>query len=134
MPCPSHKCIHAIHALSPWNCAVEFALTPFLPFQGLTHGVAFQLLGEKAFEYLNNREVTLGGYDTHMTTFESEDGSRAPFPVLFYNATSSNDLWLGSADEEEIAEEVVHSEGNTGHNVEYVLKGGIHQSLLRLDA
>jgi len=88
-----------------------------------THGVAFQLLGDSALEYLSNREVTLGGYVNHMTTFyPAGAGGRNPFPVLLFMATPSNDLWLGSAPLEDIAEQVVHSSGNTGHNVEYVLK------------
>jgi len=95
-----------------------------------THGVAFQLLGDSALEYLNNREVTLGGYVNHMTTFypaadattDNDGAARNPFPVLLFMATPSNEQWLGSAPLEDIAEQVVHSSGKTGHNVEYVLK------------
>ena len=76
--------------------------------QSQTHGVAFQLLGDSALEYLNNREVTLGGYVNHMTTFypANNGAARTPFPVLLFMATPSNDLWLGSAPLEDIAEQV----------------------------
>ena len=74
-----------------------------------THGVAFQLLGDSALEYLNNREVTLGGYVNHMTTFYPANAAdnRNPFPVLLFMATPSNDLWLGSAPLEDIAEQAL---------------------------
>ena len=74
--------------------------------------MAFQLLGDSALEYLNNREVTLGGYVNHMTTFypanasDNNGAARTPFPVLLFMATPSNDLWLGSAPLEDIAEQV----------------------------
>ena len=79
-----------------------------------THGVAFQLLGDSALEYLNNREVTLGGYVNHMTTFypaadattDNVGAARNPFPVLLFMATPSNEQWLGSAPLEDIAEQV----------------------------
>lgn len=87
-----------------------------------THGVAFQLLGEQALEYLEKRECTLGGYKTLMTTFQPEDRTRDPFPVLLYIATESNQHWMGPAPAEAIAEQVVNCSGPAGHNVEYVLK------------
>jgi len=91
-----------------------------------TYGVAFQLLGESALEYLNKREVTLGGYATHITTFtpreSSSSSSMAPFPVLLFVATPSNEHWLGQGPVDAIARQVVHSSGDAGHNVEYVLK------------
>ena len=36
---------------------------------GVTYGVAFQLINEAALDYLNNREVALGGYIFHITIF-----------------------------------------------------------------
>jgi len=89
--------------------------------EATTYGVAFQLLGESALEYLNKREVTLGGYATHITLFQPQDRS-APFPVLLFVATPSNDHWLGAGPLDKIAHQVVHSSGDAGHNVEYVLK------------
>jgi len=88
----------------------------------LTYGVAFQLLGEAALDYLNQREVQLGGYVSHITLFQPKDSALPPFPVLLYVATPSNQHWLGPQSLDKVAEQVVHSSGNSGHNVEYVLR------------
>ena len=73
----------------------------------MTHGVAFQLLGEAALNYLNQREVQLGGYVSHITLFQPKDLTLPPFPVLLYVATPSNQHWLGPANLESIAEQVI---------------------------
>jgi len=88
----------------------------------VTYGVAFQLINDAALDYLNNREVALGGYISHITMFQPRDKSRPPMPVLLYVATPSNQHWLGHASADEIANQVVESRGDAGHNVEYVLK------------
>ena len=72
-----------------------------------TYGVAFQLINEAALEYLNNREVALGGYISHITMFQPRDKSRMPMPVLLYVATPSNEHWLGHAPAEQIANQVI---------------------------
>jgi len=92
----------------------------------VTYGVAFELEGESALEYLNNREIQLGSYGTTIAVFEAtdEDGIE-PFHVLMYVATptpDTNPLWLGGGCIADIAHQVVHSSGKAGHNVEYVLK------------
>ena len=71
--------------------------------------MAFQLLGEKALEYLERRECTLGGYKTQMSMFQPEDRTRAPFPVLLYIATPSNQHWMGPAKAEDIADQVLNN-------------------------
>jgi cation transport regulator ChaC len=89
-----------------------------------THGIAFQVPSDSALEYLENREVTLGGYDTRiMTTFYPKDGSREPFEVFAFMATSSsaNKHWLGKATESDIADQVIVRWGNSGSNIDYVL-------------
>ena len=75
-------------------------------FQMLTYGVAFQLLGEAALDYLNQREIQLGGYKSHITLFQPKDSSTAPFPVLLYVATPSNQHWLGPEKLDKVAEQV----------------------------
>jgi len=95
--------------------------------QDVTHGVALELQGEEALDYLNNREMTLGGYSQQITLFHpaSQDGqpSPPPFPVLVFVASpNSGPYWLGPASPADIAEQVVASSGPSGHNVEYVLK------------
>ena len=74
--------------------------------QAQTHGVAFQLLGENALSYLDQRECQLGGYVTHMTMFHPRGGGRAPFPVLLYMATPANRHWMGEAPLDLVAEQV----------------------------
>lgn len=90
--------------------------------EAVTYGVAFQLINEAALDYLNNREVALGGYISHITMFIPQDPTRMPMPVLLYVATPSNQHWLGHASSEHIANQVLESRGDKGHNVEYVLK------------
>lgn len=45
-----------------------------------------------------------------------------PFNVLVYIATPKNPLWLGEAQETDIASQIVDCSGPSGHNVEYVLR------------
>ena len=73
---------------------------------GVTYGVAFQLINEAALDYLNNREVALGGYISHITMFQPRDKSRLPMPVLLYVATPSNQHWIGDATADHIANQV----------------------------
>jgi hypothetical protein len=68
-------------------------------------------VNESALDYLNNREVALGGYVSHITMFQPRDSSRPPMPVLLYVATSSNQHWLGTASTEHIANQVKSSQG-----------------------
>lgn len=87
-----------------------------------TYGVAMELKGEEALDYLNNREMTLGGYIQKITMFHTADNKHPPFPVLVFVATSKSSFWLGPADPHVIAEQVVTSSGPSGHNVEYALR------------
>ena len=72
----------------------------------LTYGVAFQLLGEAALDYLNQREIHLGGYVSHITLFQPKDSSLEPFPVLLYVAIPSNEHWLGPESLDKVAQQV----------------------------
>ena len=74
--------------------------------EAVTYGVAFQLINEAALDYLNNREVALGGYISHITMLIPQDPTRMPMPVLLYVATPSNQHWLGHASSEHIANQV----------------------------
>eukprot|EP00095_Tigriopus_kingsejongensis_P002800 maker-scaffold157_size297442-snap-gene-1.29 protein:Tk02800 transcript:maker-scaffold157_size297442-snap-gene-1.29-mRNA-1 annotation:"cation transport regulator-like protein 1-like" len=87
-----------------------------------THGMAFQLKGEKALKYLEQRECHLGGYITLVTMFHPRESERSPFPVLLYIATESNEHWMGPAKALDIAQQVIDCSGRAGHNVEYVLR------------
>ena len=70
--------------------------------------MAFRLKDEtaaSALDYLNTRESRLGGYMTHTTMFYPKSDSIQPFPAVLFTATSENELWLGDAPLEEIAEQ-----------------------------
>jgi len=88
----------------------------------VTHGIAMELKGEEALEYLNNREMTLGGYLQKITQFHATEKDIPPFPVLVFVATPQSKHWLGPADSQYLAKQVVSSSGPSGHNVEYVIK------------
>jgi len=103
----------------------------------ITHGIALELKGEEALDYLNNREMKLGGYLQKIVTFHpsapataaaaeadnNESAAKiAPFPVLVFVATPQSKHWLGPERLDIIAKQVVNSRGPSGHNVEYVLK------------
>jgi len=97
----------------------------------VTFGLALELTGEEALDYLNNREVALGGYNQHIAMFQPANTVSPPFPVLVYVATTSSSYWLGPAPAHEIAEQVVNATGPAGHNVEYVLRlaDWVHETL-----
>lgn len=87
---------------------------------GNTFGVAYQVQGETAFKYLNNREVELGGYTTETVLFYPREGKA--FSVLLYIATPLSKEWSGPAPLHQIADQIVSCKGPTGYNVEYLLK------------
>lgn len=88
-------------------------------------GRAFQLSGDAALPYLDNRECVLGGYLTRIATFypraDTEPGLR-PFPAIVYVAVPGNAHWLGDAPLHDIASQIVTSRGPSGHNVEYLIR------------
>ncbi|XP_030756148.1 glutathione-specific gamma-glutamylcyclotransferase 1-like [Sitophilus oryzae] len=88
--------------------------------EGQVYGVAFSVHGETALSYLSQRECEQGGYISKFTDFHPSDG--APFTVLLYVATPLNPLWLGDADTEEIAHQIINCRGPSGHNVEYLIR------------
>lgn len=95
---------------------------------GITWGCAYQITGQTALSYLKHRECKLGGYVTMYTKFyprvaaDHMDLSGEAFPALLYIATDENSLWMGDTPLQRIAEEIVDSEGPSGHNVEYLLR------------
>ncbi|KAI9552161.1 hypothetical protein GHT06_022498 [Daphnia sinensis] len=90
--------------------------------EAVTWGLAFELLGETALRYLNDRECTKGGYETLITTFFPRNGVMTPFPVLVFRATEHNPQWLGPAPLADVAAQVTECKGEAGHNSEYVLR------------
>lgn len=82
--------------------------------------MAFAVSGEAAIPYLSKRECTLGGYDTHFTTFYPSHGE--PIKVILYIATPKNLLWMGDAPALDIANQIVECSGPSGYNVEYLIR------------
>lgn len=84
-------------------------------------GRAFEIHGEAAIPYLDNRECQLGGYRTQLATFHPHRGGH-PFSALIYIATPTNKLWMGDAPLNEIAQQICECSGPSGHNVEYLVR------------
>lgn len=72
--------------------------------------------------YLGQRESSLGGYTTIVTTFYPRDPNEEPFFTLVYIALPSNRLFLGSSPVEEIAKDIASTEGECGPNVDYLFR------------
>ncbi|TKS86422.1 Delta-like protein 4 [Collichthys lucidus] len=93
--------------------------------EACTWGVAYEVADsqiEESLQYLNMREVVLGGYITEMVEFIPQEKGQAPLLALVYIATSDNPIYLGPASEKEIAAQISACRGNTGHNIEYLLR------------
>ena len=76
----------------------------------------------EALDHLGMRECTLGGYAIHMVQFYDKDNEDDQIKVLMFNATSTNSLYMGPSPIAELASQIVTTEGNSGHNVEYVTR------------
>lgn len=95
------------------------------PLQACTWGVAYEVTDsqiEVSLQYLNMREVVLGGYITEMVEFIPKEKDQAPLLALVYIATSENPIYLGPASDKEIAAQIAVCRGNTGHNIEYLVR------------
>ncbi|XP_072423970.1 glutathione-specific gamma-glutamylcyclotransferase 1 [Chiloscyllium punctatum] len=91
-----------------------------------TWGVAYQVQQEQlrhSLEYLNLREGVLGGYVCKMVTFHPQ-GLQACDSILAlaYIATPQNPLYLGPAETEHIAGQILCCSGHSGHNLDYLLR------------
>lgn len=91
--------------------------------EGATWGQAFLPTDQQiALSYLGQRESSIGGYDTALTYFYPRDPKEKPFLILVYIALPNNSLFLGADPVPKIAHDIAHSEGECGHNVEYLSK------------
>ncbi|CAH1133392.1 unnamed protein product [Ceutorhynchus assimilis] len=88
--------------------------------EGQVYGVAFAISGSAALPYLSQRECTQGGYISKFIDFFPLEGES--FKVLVYVATPLNPHWLGDADIDEIADQIINCKGESGHNVEYLVR------------
>ncbi|CAH0388498.1 unnamed protein product [Bemisia tabaci] len=64
---------------------------------------------------------TEGSETTAISVLNSASSSK-PFKALVFIATPANDLWLGEAPLNDIADHIVGCKGQSGYNVEYVLR------------
>lgn len=88
-------------------------------------GMAYRLdraESERIVAALDVREA--GGYEQQWVRVHtrSEAGVEPVDEALVYLATPDNPMWAGPAPIDAIARQVLHSEGPSGHNVEYVLE------------
>lgn len=100
---------------------------PFYLFslQACTWGVAYEVSDsqvEECLQYLNMREVVLGGYIIETVEFIPKEKGQRPLLALVYIATSDNPIYLGPASDLEIATQIAICSGNTGHNIEYLVR------------
>ena len=83
----------------------------------ICHGRAF-LVEPDVFEHLDHREKN--GYARRDITLACRDGST--LDAVVYIAVEGNFAYLGPAPEAEIAEQIRHSVGPSGRNIDYVLE------------
>jgi glutathione-specific gamma-glutamylcyclotransferase len=85
--------------------------------EGMCYGCAYEVTGDLALKYLDQRECKLGGYLTAYTKFyprlasEFSGLSGEAFPVLLYIATDTNEFWMGDEKLECIANQIVNASG-----------------------
>lgn len=97
---------------------------PVCTLQACTWGVAYEVTEcqvEASLQYLNMREVVQGGYITEMVEFIPKDGHGSVLSLV-YIATPDNPIYLGPASDGEIAAQIAICRGNTGHNIEYLVR------------
>lgn len=107
-------------AVNAYNC-----ISTCFPLQACTWGVAYEVADsqiEQSIQYLNMREVVLGGYITEMVEFIPQEKGQDTVLALVYIATSDNPIYLGPASDMEIATQIAICRGNTGHNIEYLVR------------
>ncbi|KAF3701305.1 Glutathione-specific gamma-glutamylcyclotransferase 1 [Channa argus] len=93
--------------------------------EACTWGVAYEVTDsetEASLQYLNMREVVLGGYITETVEFIPKDKGQRPLLALVYIATPDNPIYLGPASDMEIAAQIAKCSGKTGHNIEYLVR------------
>ena len=99
-------------------------------FQERVWGVAFQLVGSTqiklCLEHLGVRECKLGGYKTKMLPFIAKNNDSSDnleqIAALTFIAMPENRLFLGHIDLDDMAAGIIASHGESGSNVEYVIR------------
>lgn len=95
------------------------------PLQACTWGLAYEVTDsqiEETLQYLKTREVVIGGYVSMMVDFIPQEKGMDVLHALVYMATPDSPTYLGPASEEEIAAQISICRGNSGDNMEYLLR------------
>ncbi|XP_054652660.1 glutathione-specific gamma-glutamylcyclotransferase 1-like [Dunckerocampus dactyliophorus] len=93
--------------------------------EACTWGVAYEVADAKikeSLQYLNMREVVVGGYVTKTVEFIPQEKGEDPLRALVYIATSDSPSYLGPASDQAIADQIAVCRGKTGHNMEYLFR------------
>lgn len=93
--------------------------------EACTWGVAYEVNGpqiEESLRYLNIRESVMGGYVTEVVDFTPREKGQSSLLALVYIATSDNPIYLGPAPDKEIAAQIAICRGNSGLNMEYLVR------------
>lgn len=93
--------------------------------EACTWGVAYEVTGsqiEESLQYLNIREVMMGGYITEVVEFTPRERGQGSQLALVYIATADNPIYLGPAPDTEIAAQIASCRGSTGLNMEYLVR------------
>lgn len=70
-------------------------------------------------DYLQLREQSLGHYEISIVPVYTQNIANEPFYSIVYYATPKNDLYLGDAPIEKLADDIATGIGKVGHNIEY---------------
>ena len=77
---------------------------------------------EKALDYLQLREQTIGQYEIRIVPVYTQGTTSEPIYSLVYYATPKNDLYLGDGPIEQLADDIATGYGKVGHNIEYLFR------------
>lgn len=130
--CPSHLTLGKLCLFLRKNYLYSLCVLTIVLFtlQGRVWGVAYQLRGtnqiRQALDHLGIRECYLGGYACETLTFTERmslsNSVPRTIPVLTFIAVPSNALYLGPTGLDDLASQIVSCRGNSGTNVEYILR------------
>lgn len=86
-------------------------------------GIAYKIKQSDIDSVLNHLDYReKGGYKRMTVTFYPKEENVEPFEITIYLGNSDNINYAGEADLDTIAEQILHSVGPSGSNVEYIMK------------
>lgn len=105
------------------NISTVFTIVFFQLLQDVVWGRAFEVVGNStALPYLQKREDSYICATVAFYPQDDDDDATEPLLARTYIADPCNRWWLGEAPLEDICMQIVHCRGDSGHNVEYLLK------------